>query len=92
MEGGNVMKISYTLRLPEELRSKIKEEAGRSDMSVNQYILYTLTKEVSYQEATAALKERIQKAPSRAYALNLLKSLVPDIPPLEEDKSITAKG
>jgi len=36
------MKTSYTLRLPEELRKKIKEEAERSDMSVNQYILYTL--------------------------------------------------
>jgi hypothetical protein len=85
------MKTAYTLRLPEELRSKIKEEARQSDMSVNQYILYTLTKEVSYKEATAILKERIQKAPSRADALKLLESLVPDIPPLEEDKIITAR-
>jgi hypothetical protein len=91
MEGGKVMKTSYTLRLPEELRNKIREESGRSDMSVNQYILYTLAKEISYKEAMAALKERIQRAPSRADALKLLESLVPDIPPFEEDKIITTK-
>ena len=86
------MKTSYTLRLPEELRKKVREEAERSDMSVNQYILYTLTKEISYKEAAAALKERIKKAPSRAEALKLLESIVPDVPPLEEDKMPAAKG
>ena len=86
------MKTSYTLRLPEELRRKVREEAERSDMSVNQYILYTLTKEISYKEATVALKERIKKAPSRAEALKLLESIVPDVPPLEEDKMPAAKG
>ena len=80
------MKVSYTLRLPEELRIKIKEEAERSDMSINQYILYTLTKEISYKEAAVALKNRVKKAPSRAEALKLLDSIVPDIPPLKEDK------
>lgn len=86
------MKTSYTLRLPEELRRKVREEAERSDMSVNQYILYTLTKEISYKEAAVALKERIRKAPSRAEALKLLESMVPDVPPLEEDKMPAAKG
>ena len=80
------MKASYTLRIPEELRIKIKEEAERSDMSINQYILYTLTKEISYKEASVALKDRIKKAPSRSAAMKLLESIVPDIPPFEEDK------
>lgn len=79
------MKASYTLRLPEELRSKVQEEAKRSDMSMNQYIVYTLTKEVSYREAAAALRDRIRKAPSRAEALELLDSIVADVPPLQED-------
>ena len=79
------MKASYTLRLPEELRSKVQEEAKRSDMSMNQYIVYTLTKEVSYREAAAALRDRIRKTPSRAEALELLDSIVPDVPPLQED-------
>ena len=84
------MKASYTLRIPEELQKKIKEEAKRSDMSINQYILYTLTKEIAYKEAAGALKERIRKAPSREEALKLLDSIVPDIPAIEEDKIISA--
>jgi hypothetical protein len=75
-----------TIRIPEELRKKIREEADRSDMSVNQYILYTLTKEIAYKEAAAALKGRIKKAPSREEALKLLESIVPDVLPLEKDK------
>jgi len=86
------MKATYTLRLPEELQRKVREEAKRSDMSVNQYILYTLTREISYKEATAALKDRIKKAPTRAEALKLLESIVPDVPPLEEDKVPAPKG
>lgn len=82
------MKASYTLRIPEELRKKIREEAERSDMSVNQYILYTLTKEIAYREAAVALKDRIRKAPSQAEALKLLESIVPDRPPLEEDTTV----
>lgn len=80
------MKASYTLRMPEELRERIREKAERSDMSVNQYILYTLTKEIAYKEAALALKEKIKKAPTRKEALKLLESIVPDVPPLEEDK------
>ena len=80
------MKASYTLRLPEELKRKITQEAQRSGLSVNQYILYTLTKEIAYKEAAAALKNRIKKAPSRADALELLESIVPDMPPLEGDE------
>jgi hypothetical protein len=80
------MKASYTLRIPEELREKIREEAERSDMSVNQYILYTLTKEIAYKEAALALKEKIKRAPSRKEAVKLLESIVPDVPPLQEDK------
>ena len=85
------MKTSYTLRLPEELRMKIREEAERCQMSANQYILYTLTKEIAYKEAAEALRNRIKKAPSRLDALKLLESIVPDIPPMKEDKIITAR-
>ena len=86
------MKASYTLRLPEDLRKKIKVEAKRTDMSVNQYILYTLTKEIAYKEAAVSLKDRIKNSPSRAVALRLLESIVPDIPPLKEDKMPSLKN
>ena len=80
------MKATYTLRLPEELQKKIKEESARSEMSINQYILYTLTKDITYKEAARILKNRIKQAPSREEALKLLESVVPDIPPLPEDE------
>ncbi|MDZ7699723.1 MAG: toxin-antitoxin system HicB family antitoxin [Deltaproteobacteria bacterium] len=80
------MKASLTLRLPEELRMKIKEEASRSDMSINQYVLYTLTKEISYKDAERELKERIRRAPSREAALRLLDAVVPDVAPLPNDE------
>ena len=86
------MKATYTLRLPEELRDKIRQEAQQSKMSVNQYILYTLTRDVSYREAERVLKNRIKQAPSREDALRLLETIVPDVPPLPEDKMFPANG
>ena len=80
------MKATYTLRLPEELRAKIREEAKISKMSINQYILYTLTKDISYKEAERLLKSRIRRASSRKETLNLLDKIVPDIPPLPQDE------
>jgi len=80
------MKTSLTLRLPEELTMKIKKEASRNDMSMNQYVLYTLTKEISQKEAERGLKERIRRAPSREEALRLLDTIVPDVTPLPEDE------
>ena len=79
------MKTSITLRLPEELREKIREEAERINLSMNQYVLYTLTKEISYKEAERRMKDRIKKTSSREEALRLLDAIVPDIPPLEGD-------
>jgi predicted HicB family RNase H-like nuclease len=80
-----VMKATYTLRLPKELRDKIREEAKISKMSINQYILYTLTKDISYKEAERLLKSRIRRSSSRKEALNLLDKIVPDVPPLPQD-------
>ena len=80
------MKATYTLRLPEELREKIKEESAKSKMSINQFILYTLTKDITYREAVRTLKNRIKQAPSREEALQMLESTVPDVQPLPEDE------
>ena len=79
------MKATYTLRLPKELRDKISEEAKISKMSINQYILYTLTKDISYKEAERLLKSRIRRSSSREEALNLLDKIVRDVPPLPQD-------
>lgn len=84
------MKATYTLRLPGELKDKIKEEAKRSKMSINQYIFYTVTRDISYREAERALINRIKRAPSSEEALRLLETIVPDVPPLPEDKMLPA--
>lgn len=84
------MKAAYTLRLPEELRDKIKEEARQSKMSINQYIFYTLTRDISYKEAERTLKNRIKRTSSHEEALRLLESIVPDVPPLPEDALFNA--
>ena len=86
------MKATYTLRLPEELRGKIEREAKRSKMSINQYVLYTLTKDVSYKEAERALKARIKRAPTPEEALDLLDTIVPDVAPLPGDEILPANG
>jgi hypothetical protein len=49
-----------------------------------------LTKEIAYEGAAAALKDRIKQAPFREEARKLLESIVPDVPPLEEDKITSA--
>ena len=79
------MKATYTFCLPEELREKIREEAKISKMSINQYILYTLTKDIPYKEAERLLKSRIRWSSSREEALSLLDKIVPDIPPFPQD-------
>lgn len=58
------MKASFTLRLPEELRKKVMNEAKHNRMSLNQYVLCTLAKEISNKEAERALKERLKRVPS----------------------------
>lgn len=86
------MKVAYTLRLPEELRDKIKEEAKQSKVSINQYILYTLTRDISYKEAERTLKNRIKRAPSHEEALRLLETVVPDVPPLPKNELFNASS
>ena len=80
------MKASFTLRLPDELRQKVMDEAKQNQRSLNQYIFYTLAKEISYREAERALKERLKRAPSAEEALRLLDDIVPDVPPAPEDE------
>jgi len=84
----------YLLRLDP---TEASEEAGTrpavivSRNAINQYILYTLTKDISYKEAERTLRNRIKEARSREEALRLLEAIVPDVPPLPEDTILPAK-
>lgn len=52
------MNTTFNLRSPEELYGKIVKEAKKNHLSINQYILYTLTKTIAYNEAIEILNTR----------------------------------
>ena len=78
------MKTTYNLRLPEELCEKIEREAKKNNVSINQYILYTLTKSISYNEALQQLHEELKDVPEMDIEEMLRR--IPDRKPLPGDE------
>ncbi len=78
------MKTTFNLRLPEELCEKIEKAAKKNHLSINQYILYTLTKTVVYNEAIEILNARLSNVPD--LAIEEILSKIPDKKPLEGDE------
>jgi hypothetical protein len=78
------MKTTFNLRLPQELCAKIEKEAKKNSLSINQYILYTLTKTIYYNEALEQVKEKLSNA-SDLSAEEILK-MIPERKPLEGDE------
>ena len=78
------MKTTFNLRLPEELCEKIEREAKKNHLSINQYILYTLTKTVVYNEAIEILNARLSNVPD--LAIEEILSKIPDKKHLEGDE------
>ena len=78
------MKTTFSVRLPKELCGKIEREAKKSQLSINQYILYTLTKMISYDEAVEVLNSRLSSIPS--LPVDEMLSRIPERRPLEGDE------
>ena len=78
------MKTTFNLRLPEELCNKIEYEANKNNLSINKYILYTLTKTLYYNEALELVKEKFSKIGNKDVSSILDK--IPANPPLEGDE------
>ena len=78
------MKTKYNLRLPKELCSKIEREAAKNNLSINQYILYTLTKTITYNEALELLHSKLKK--SLDLSIEQILSRIPDRIPLPGDE------
>lgn len=78
------MRTTVTLRLPEELCGRIEHEAKRNHLSPKQYILDTLTKTLSYNEAFELVDERLLQASARDIT-DILKE-IPDRKPLPGDE------
>ncbi len=78
------MKTTYNLRLPEELCEKIEREAKKNNVSINQYILYTLTKSISYDEALQQLHEELKDVTEMD--IDEMLRRIPDRKPLPGDE------
>jgi len=78
------MTSTLSLRLPKELSEKVEKEAIKNNLPPGQYIVYLLTKIISYQEAQNELRNRLKRK-SRSKALSILEK-VPDVTPLKGDE------
>ena len=61
-----------------------REGSQKNNLSINQYILYTLTKTIYYNEALELVKEKLSRA-SDLSAEEILK-MIPEREPLEGDE------
>lgn len=77
------MKTNYNLRLPEELCEQIERAAGKNRVSINQFILYTLTKSIAYTEAMEQVNEKLKDVPE--LEIDEMLDKISDRPPLPED-------
>ncbi|MBI4872579.1 MAG: toxin-antitoxin system HicB family antitoxin [Candidatus Riflebacteria bacterium] len=75
----------FVLRLPEELYRRVKAESVRQGLSMNQYLMYNITRIVAAQDAQAFFAERSRGADMRK-TLELLDSLPARPPEREEDR------
>lgn len=78
------MTSNINLALPQELGTKVEEEARRNNLSMEQYLLYLITQVMAYSEAKRELRGRLAVA-SPASPQDVLNK-VPDIPPMEGDE------
>lgn len=69
----------FVLRVPDDLYEKIRTQAARQGVSINQYLLYTITRTVSVEETRAFFAQRA-KGGDLEKALELLDR-VPDRKP-----------
>ncbi len=78
------MNTTVTLHLPEELCGKLEQEAKKQHLSVNQYILYTLTRTLSYNEALELVHEKLSQI-AHIPIVDVLNA-IPDRKPLAGDE------
>ena len=74
---------NINISLPKELHDKLECEAKRNYTSIDRYILYLITKMISYTDAKLELKKKLNSGTDLS-ALSILNK-VPDIPPIKED-------
>lgn len=73
---------AMSLRLPESLHAQLREMARKEGVSVNQYILMSVTERMARSEDYFA----VRAARASAEKFDAALALVPDGEPIEEDK------
>ena len=78
------MNTVFNLRLPMELKKKVEIEAGKNHTSINQYLLYIISKSMSYNDAMKHISRTFKNSTS----VNWKEAFeeIPDIEPFEEDR------
>ena len=56
----NKDRTAILVRLPKDLKRRLKEQARRQGISVNQMINYSLTREMAFMEAQSYLDKRLE--------------------------------
>ena len=75
---------TLSIRIPDSLHRAVRELAESDQISISQFIAYTLTEKVSSLKTVDYLRERAAKANMEDF--DKLLSMVPDVEPDEEDR------
>lgn len=78
------MNTVFNLRLPSDLRRKVETEAKDNHTSINQYLLYIITKTMAYNEAFTNINKKFKNINSDSWEEEFEK--IPDIEPSDNDK------
>ncbi len=79
----------FTLRLPETLHQELEFKARQEGVSLNQYIVYTLTKQVTTSYSIQVLPETAVKEQAARY--QALLSKLPRLSASEMDAALAAR-
>jgi hypothetical protein len=74
---------TLSIRIPDSLHKAVRELADSDEVSINQFIAYTLTEKVSSRKTVEYLRERAAKANIADF--DRLLSMVPSVEPDPED-------
>ena len=77
---------SLSLRLPESLHQRLRELAGREDISINQFIATAVAEKAAALLTVEYLEARAQRANGMLF--DRVLSRVPDVPPIEGDEFV----
>lgn len=77
------MNTVFNLRLPVELKKKVEYEAKDKHTSINQNLLYIISKTIAYNDAIKDISKKFKKVKTDNWEAEFKK--IPDIDSLENE-------